>query len=89
MITSTGSSISPSTLQSFNNELIKSLEQLRNQRSLVAKELVNEQEEAGKLESQLKEIQQNITQAHERISEKKKMKLDLDRLISVKEFVER
>ena len=74
--------ISPSTLQSFNNELVKGLETLRENRFAIASEL--EAKEATKLDlaNELEIIQRKLDDLNKDMARKYTIKNEYERLIA-------
>jgi Sjoegren syndrome nuclear autoantigen 1 len=74
--------ISPATLQSFNNELVKGLESLKEQRGALQKQLLGEQKEAAALEQQIAQLSNSLALATQEIKKKTLLRDEYDRLIS-------
>lgn len=74
--------ISPATLQSFNNELVKGLESLKEQRGALQKQLLIEQQQATSLEQQITQLSNNLALAAQEIKKKTLLRDEYDRLIS-------
>jgi sjoegren syndrome nuclear autoantigen 1 len=62
--------ISPSTLQSFNNELIKSLDNLREQREKNILALRQDQDTEAKLKTDMDKLQKKRNEVAKRIQQK-------------------
>ena len=78
----TNMTISPATLQSFNNELVKGLESLKEQRGALQKQLSIEQQQAQSLEQQITQLSNTLALAAQEIKKKTLLRDEYDRLIS-------
>ena len=57
-------------LQTYNNELVKCLEELCERRTLLQKDIDKDEQEKLVLESQLKGIQEKLSRVNTRLSDK-------------------
>jgi Sjoegren syndrome nuclear autoantigen 1 len=73
--------ISPSSLQTFNNELVKGLESLKDQRTALVKQIATQQKEAHSLEEQIEQLTQKLTQITQDLGTKTALREEYDRLI--------
>ena len=72
-------------LQSYNNELVKCLDELCEKRSLLQKDIDKEEEQKFSLETQFKTIQDKLTRTNARLDDKYATKAEYDKLISESE----
>ena len=73
------------TLQSYNNELVKCLDELCLKRSLLQKDIDKEEQQKFSLETQLKTIQDKLTRTNTSLDAKYATKAEYDKLISESE----
>ena len=70
-------------LQSYNNDLVKCLEELCERRSLLQKDIDKEEQEKHILEAQLKTLQDKLARVDASLSNKMATKAEYDKTISV------
>lgn len=75
------SNISPSTLQSFNNELIKSLDQLREQREKNYQALRQDYDAEAKIKGEIEKFQKKRLEIERRIKQKESLEKGYKTLI--------
>jgi Sjoegren syndrome nuclear autoantigen 1 len=73
--------ITPSTLQTFNNELVKGVETLRENHYKVTQTLLKQTEEKQELERQIKELNDKLSVLNNDMEVKKKQKCDYEKVI--------
>ena len=73
------------TLQSYNNELVKCLDELCLKRSLLQKDIDKEEQQKFSLETQLKTIQDKLTRTNTSLDGKYATKAEYDKLMSESE----
>ena len=72
-------------LQTYNNELVKCLDELCEKRSILQKEIDKEEQEKFALETQHKNIQDKLTRTNTKLNDKYATKKEYDKLISESE----
>ena len=72
-------------LQSYNNELVKCLDELCEKRTLLQKEIDKEEQDKFALETQLKTIQDKLNRTNASLEDKYSTKNEYDKLISESE----
>jgi len=72
-------------LQSYNNELVKCLDELCEKRNLLQKEIDKEEQDKFVLETQLKSIQDKLNRTNTSLEDKYATKNEYDKLISESE----
>ena len=72
-------------LQSYNNELVKCLDELCEKRTLLQKEIDKEEQDKFVLETQLKTIQDKLNRTNASLEDKYSTKNEYDKLISESE----
>jgi Sjoegren syndrome nuclear autoantigen 1 len=78
--------ISPSTLQTFNNELVKGLETLREKHFETSQILIKKQEIKQNLSIKIEQLNQEFIKLNDEINEKNMKKLELEKLIEQTEI---
>jgi sjoegren syndrome nuclear autoantigen 1 len=74
--------VSPSTLQTFNNELVKGLEHLRDKYYHLSNHIDEQEGQKRDLEQQIAALQQKLQQIDRDLKQKQKLKLEYESLIS-------
>ncbi|KAJ3083079.1 Sjoegren syndrome nuclear autoantigen 1 [Quaeritorhiza haematococci] len=69
-------------LQSFNNELVKGIEDLRERREAVVLQIRQEEDRKRQLESQMHELAQQLERVNQSLTKKYAMRKEFDRVIS-------
>ena len=72
-------------LQSYNNDLVKCLDELCEKRSLLQKDIDKEEQQKFSLETQLKTIQDKLSRTNTSLDDKYATKAEYDKLISESE----
>jgi Sjoegren syndrome nuclear autoantigen 1 len=75
-------SVSPSTLQTFNNELVKGLEHLRDKHYHLSHQIEEREVLKHDLEQQIASLQQKLQDVDRDLKSKYKLKLEYEGLIS-------
>ena len=72
-------------LQSYNNELVKCLDELCEKRNILQKEIDKDEQDKFALETQLKTIQEKLNRVNNSLEDKYSTKNEYDKLISESE----
>eukprot|EP00485_Elphidium_margaritaceum_P009056 CAMPEP_0202686524 /NCGR_PEP_ID=MMETSP1385-20130828/2275_1 /ASSEMBLY_ACC=CAM_ASM_000861 /TAXON_ID=933848 /ORGANISM="Elphidium margaritaceum" /LENGTH=113 /DNA_ID=CAMNT_0049341113 /DNA_START=119 /DNA_END=460 /DNA_ORIENTATION=- len=72
---------SGASLQNYNNELVKCLQDLKSKRDAVHKEMSNEEREKSRVQKQLAELTEQLHRLNESISQKQQAKNEYDKTI--------
>ncbi|KND03839.1 uncharacterized protein SPPG_01295 [Spizellomyces punctatus DAOM BR117] len=75
------SRITPSNLQSFNNDLVKNLEHLRDQREAIEVEINKEECRKDDLQQQIHELTDQLERVKQSLTKKYTVRNEYDRLI--------
>eukprot|EP01083_Nonionella_stella_P095998 269641_1 len=69
------------SLQNYNSDLVKCLQDLRQKRDIVHKEIITEEREKGRVQKQLAQLTEQLHRFNESISRKVKSRNDYDKTI--------
>mmetsp|Transcript_26120 Transcript_26120/g.41418 ORF Transcript_26120/g.41418 Transcript_26120/m.41418 type:complete len:116 (+) Transcript_26120:105-452(+) len=69
------------SLQNYNNELVKCLQDLKQKRDTVHKEMINEDREKSRVQKQLAELTEALHRLNESIAQKQQTKNEYDKTI--------
>ena len=72
---------SGASLQNYNNELVKCLQDLKQKRDTVNKEMMNEEREKARVQKQLSELTEQLHRLNESIAQKQQAKNEYDKTI--------
>ena len=72
---------SGSSLQNYNNDLVKCLQDLRQKRDAVHKEIVSEEREKSRVQKQLAELTEQLQRLNNSINKKTQSRNDYDKTI--------
>lgn len=72
---------SGASLQNYNNELVKCLQDLKQKRDTVHKEMINEEREKSRVQKQLAELTEQLHRLNESIAIKQQTRNDYDKTI--------
>ena len=72
---------SGASLQNYNNELVKCLQELRSKRETVHKEIISEEREKSRVQKQLAELTEQLHRLNESIASKQQSRNDYDKTI--------
>lgn len=75
--------ISPSCLQTFNNDLIKGLESLKERHQEISHQVETQELQQQKLQAEIQKLQEQLGQITNQIQKKKQIKLEYATLIEV------
>lgn len=70
------------TLQTFNQELVKSLEELKQRRKELSHTIYQQQTQKETLEQQIKSLQDDLTIVNSKLTESNKLKSSYDQVIN-------
>ena len=69
------------SLQNYNNDLVKCLQDLRQKRDIVHKEIISEEREKASVQKQLAELTEQLHRLNESIASKQQSRNDYDKTI--------
>ena len=72
---------SQGSLQNYNSDLVKCLQELRQKREHVNKEIVSEEREKGRVQKQLAELTEQLQRLNDSINHKTRSRNDYDKTI--------
>ncbi len=72
---------SGASLQNYNNELVKCLQDLKQKRDTVHKEMINEEREKARIQKQLAELTESLHGLNESITQKQQSRNEYDKTI--------
>ena len=72
---------SGASLQNYNNELVKCLQDLKSKRDTVHKEMINEEREKSRVQKQLAELTEQLHRLNELIAIKSQTRNEYDKTI--------
>lgn len=69
------------SLQNYNNDLVSCLQELRQKREIVSKEIISEEREKSRIQKQLAELTEQLQRLNMSISKKTQSRNDYDKTI--------
>mmetsp|Transcript_31675 Transcript_31675/g.51122 ORF Transcript_31675/g.51122 Transcript_31675/m.51122 type:complete len:112 (-) Transcript_31675:175-510(-) len=70
------------TLQNYNNELVKCIEELKEKREEVTKQILKEEEEKAKIQKDMQILQERLSRVSDSLQRKLNTKTEYDRTIA-------